>query len=283
MKIDIHNNLIEFGSIYLENHIVLSIKGDSPKVEEFLQGQVTSDISMLSDNSSQLSCICNHKGIVLADFIIIKKDMEFKFILDGEAGFEKILINELMPFAKFSNVEFIKTNEKVIGKISPQSNSKEAYLSNEFFEISINIANKPNKLENSISISQWNAANKILGNLFLRFDDMGKYRPLEINYDNLRVSFEKGCYRGQEIVARMKYLGVDRRKFCTLITEENFFNQFEPRAFPQPDDEDIWKRKLLKNVGEIINIKGKCIFNSIVKKDDLPKLTEILPGIIQIF
>ncbi len=73
MKIDTHNNLIEFGTILLIDHIVIDIQGDDKKVEEFLQGQVTSDVSLLSDNTSQLSCICNHKGEILADFIIIKK------------------------------------------------------------------------------------------------------------------------------------------------------------------------------------------------------------------
>ena len=281
MKIDIHNNLIEFGSIYLKDHIVLDIEGDAKKVEEFLQGQVTSDISLLSDNSSQLSCICDHKGIVLADFIIIKKNMCYKFILDGKSGLEDIVISELMPFAKFSNVNFKKTNEKVIGEILPKSSSKHTYLSNNFYEISINTTNEVSKIENSINISQWNASNKILGNLFLSSDDIGKYRPLEINYDNLRVSFEKGCYRGQEIVARMKYLGVDRRKFCTFITEEGFFSQFQPKSISISGN-DIEKRKLLKNVGEIINLKDKCVFNAIVKKDDLPKINDLLSGIIEI-
>ena len=71
----------------------------------------------------------------------------------------------------------------------------------------------------------WNAANKILGILHLDKSDSGKFRPLEINFDKQRVSFEKGCFRGQEIVARMKYLGIDRRKFCTFTTESDF-NEF---------------------------------------------------------
>ena len=65
-------------------------------------------------------------------------------------------------------------------------------------------------------------AHKIAKILFLDIESVKKYRPLEINFDNLRVSFDKGCYRGQEIVARMKYLGVDRRKFSTLITKNTY-------------------------------------------------------------
>ena len=103
-----------------------------------------------------------------------------------------------------------------------------------------------------------------MGILFLNKEDSRKYRPLEINFDNLRVSFEKGCYRGQEIVARMKYLGINRRKFCTFTTE-NDFNEFSK----------------IKILGETIKLKEKKIFNAIVKRDELDEIKK-LSGIIDI-
>ena len=263
MKKDIHNKLIEFGSIHLENWLVVDIVGDELKVEEFLQGQVTSDISLLSDKCSQLSSVCDHKGRVIADFIITKINKTYKFVLDSTL--KDILINELEPFSKFYKVQFKKTNEHVIGVISERSNSKEPFLSNKFFEISIYTKENLDKFNNSINSSQWEAANKILGNLYLKSSDTEKYRPLEINYDELRVSFDKGCYRGQEIVARMKYLGVDRRKFCTFITEKNFKLH-----------EDI------KIAGEVIELDNNRIFNGIIKRDSLSDMQN-LDGIIDIY
>jgi len=315
LKKDIHNKLIEFGSIYLEDMLVIDIEGDKSKVEEFLQGQVTSDISLLSENSAQLSCICDHKGLVLADFIIIKKNEKYKFIVsktesvdeigypeptdpalipvDRKWGVDHILIRELTPFAKFSNVKFKKTDEVVIGSISPKNNSEEPFLSNDYCQLSININTDLNAFEDSISAPQWEAANKILGNLMLRFPhETQKFRPLEINYDKLRVSFDKGCYRGQEIVARMKYLGVDRRKFCTFITEEHFRRDMCPEPIVNKDgkylgdlnEENAKKRSYYKIVGSFVWLDDMnvCIFNAIVKKDDLPKLIDLLPGVIEI-
>ena len=290
MKIDIHNNLIEFGSLYLKNHTVFDVEGENPKVEEFLQGQVTSDISLLSNNCAQLSCICNHKGEIMADFIIIKKNMKYKFIVENVTGLDSILIEELTPFAKFSNVKFKKTDDIIVGTISPKGNSKESFLSNDFCELSITISSDKN-LKDSINISQWEAANKILGNLFLEHTDAGKYRPLEINYDKLRVSFDKGCYRGQEIVARMKYLGVDRRKFCTFVTEDSFFNQFKSWVHLDPETKRVSinkdsapakKDRPFNIVGRVININNRYVFNAIVKKDDLSKLNDETPGILAI-
>ena len=110
----------------------------------------------------------------------------------------------------------------------------------------------------------WNAANKILGILHLNKSDSGKFRPLEINFDKQRVSFEKGCFRGQEIVARMKYLGIDRRRFCTFIVKHDFVES-----------------NLIKSIGKIINLHNKKVFNGIVKNDDIEKVRKI-SGIISI-
>jgi len=71
LKINNLKKLIRSGSIHLKNSCVIEIIGNKDKVFDLLQGQVTSDIKLLEDGQSQLSCICNHKGMIMADFIII--------------------------------------------------------------------------------------------------------------------------------------------------------------------------------------------------------------------
>ena len=263
MKTDIHNNLIEFGSHEIEDWCVLDTIGDSDKVEEFLQGQLTSDISSLINGSSQLSSICNHKGQVIADLIAYKNEEEFKIIIDK--SLVEVFINELTPFAKFFSTKFDLSNERVIGRVSKKNSSESFYAANSTFQVAIELNKQDLKYKSSISFDKWDLANKLLGIFFLKKEDSGKYRPLEINYDNMRVSFEKGCYRGQEIVARMKYLGVDRRKFCTFITSDDF-----------KEINDI------KILGKTIIINGKKIFNGIIKKDQLDEINQ-MSGIIDIF
>jgi len=263
LKTHIHNNLIEFGSHYIEGWCVLDTIGDLSKVEEFLQGQLTSDINVLTNGSSQLSSICNHKGQVIADVIVYKQEDVFKMILDK--SLVEVFINELNPFAKFFSTKFDLSNDKVIGRVSKKDNSESSYCSNSAFQLTIELNKEDIKHKDTISYDKWAAANILLGIFFLKKEDSAKYRPLEINYDKLRVSFEKGCYRGQEIVARMKYLGVDRRKFCTFITSDVF--------------EHIADIKIL---GKPIIIDDKKIFNGIIKKDQLDQLNQI-SGIIDIY
>ena len=262
MKIDIHNNLIEFGSHEIEDWCVLDAIGDTNKIEEFLQGQLTSDISTLSNGSSQLSSICNHKGQVIADLIAYKHEEKFKIIIDK--SLMEVFVDELTPFAKFFSTKFDLSNEKVIGRVSKKNSSQSFYATNNTFQVTIELYTQDFKHKSTISFDKWDLANKLLGIFFLKKEDSGKYRPIEINYDKLRVSFEKGCYRGQEIVARMKYLGVDRRRFCTFITSNDF-----------KEINDI------KILGKTIIINDKKIFNGIIKKDQMDEINQ-MSGIIDI-
>ena len=253
MKNNNLNNLIKFGSLELNSWCVIDVCGEEEKVIDLLQGQVTSDINKLSIDGFQLSSICNHKGLVMADFIISRSNKGFNFILKRSVS--STLIDELAPFAKFNSVTFEENKSKVIGMISNTNEKLKAFAKNDHFSTYVYILSNKTKHDASISYENWEAGNKILGNYFLESDDIGKFRPLELNYDKLRVSFDKGCYRGQEIVARMKYLGIDRRSFLTFITS----NEFDA-------SEDI------KIVGQKIEIDDKYVFNGIVKKDLIPDI-----------
>ena len=258
MKKDTHNNFIKNGSLCIKELKVIKFNGDKEKVDEFLNGQITSDHKELTNNAFQLSSVCNHKGQVIADFIVNKSNNEYRLIIND--ALKTNLINELDPFTKLHRVEIQETNKIVIGNISTKGVLEYPYCSNKNIEVSISVENHDFKYKDSISIENWHAANKILGNYFMQPEDIAKFRPVEINYDNLRVSFDKGCYRGQEIVARMKYLGVDRRRFCTLISNSHF------------------KNENIKVIGPIITINDLSIFNAIIKRDEIDQIKKV-PGI----
>ena len=190
----------------------------------------------------------------MASFFLIKENNNFKIIIDE--SLINILIDDLSPYSKFFGVTFKLTTQFVIGSISDNEKIK-PFLKNEYFSLTVQLSHKKNELGSSIKLNEWLIANKILKNYFLSIDDINKYRPLELNYDLLRVSFDKGCYRGQEVVARMKYLGVNRRRFSTVITDIDY--QFE---------------KDFKVVGNKIELKNYNVFNAIIKRGDLETIKE---------
>ena len=134
---DIHNNLIKFGSLHLKDMRVLDLDGEPDQVHEFLQGQVTSDINLLQNNCYQLSAICDHKGQVLCDFFIYMNKNVYKLIVNK--CFEELLIKELSVFAKFNKVSFVKIKQDVYGLISRKDHLLNSYLSRIFLSSLLNL------------------------------------------------------------------------------------------------------------------------------------------------
>jgi len=195
----------------------------------------------------------------MAGFIIHKSN-DYKILLDETLI--DIFIDELSPFAKFFGVTFSVEDSFVYGHITPDKNEK-AFFLNDTFSLSVSLEKEIRVNDQSILKNDWIVANKLALNLDLNLNDIGKYRPLEINYDKNRVAFDKGCFRGQEIIARMKYLGVDRRKFVTVISPEA-----------------IKENKNLKVIGETLRYKDFYIFSSSIKRDFLDELSSSNPSIV---
>ena len=79
----------------------------------------------------------------------------------------------------------------------------------------------------------------------------GRFLPQELNLDRLdAVSFTKGCYPGQEIIARLRYRGAVKRRLCHAITDNT--TRLQPGAALVPEGAE-------RNIGTVINsaITGK--------------------------
>ena len=73
----------------------------------------------------------------------------------------------------------------------------------------------------------------------------GRFLPQELNLDKLdAVSFTKGCYPGQEIIARLRYRGAVKRRLCHAITDNP--TRLQPGAGLLPDGKD-------RHIGTVIN------------------------------
>ena len=203
MKIDIHK-IFEESEIYLSDMTCIDIVGDNDNAKQFLDGQVTSDIALLSDNNKvQLSSICNQKGYVVCDFFLIWEE-GFKIVLDKNKCSK--LISELEIFARFSKVKLVESQVNIIGEVSDKKNER-TFLKNKFGNLGIKLSDNLDLNLPKTTSERWQVLNLLSNNLLLTESYLGKYRPDEIMYDDMRVSFTKGCFRGQEIIARIKYRG----------------------------------------------------------------------------
>ena len=163
---------------------------------EFLQGQITNDINFASENKILTSAICNVKGRVLAVFRILRISSGFLiFVNKSVAEKFKTHLEKYAVFFK-TKIEFI---DKAIDgiEIISESDWKLNCIERGFVEITESISEV--------------------------------FTPHELNYQNLGlINFEKGCFTGQEVIARMHYRG--KLKFSLAkfsVDERNLLKELD--------------------------------------------------------
>jgi hypothetical protein len=156
------------------------------KVAEFLQGQCTADITKIDDGVFQLTGICNAKGRLVASPTIIYCD--HTYYLAVENNMADTLFAYWKPFLMLSRVK-VELVEDItqINKLEPmiQSISKQSTFSYCMEHGLVLITPETSKL----------------------------WMPMALSYENFNaLSFQKGCYVGQEILARVHYKGKVTKK-----------------------------------------------------------------------
>ncbi|NOQ13947.1 MAG: folate-binding protein [Methyloprofundus sp.] len=201
---------------------VLSVTGKD--AASFLQGQTTCDIKALVDCEPRLGAYCNAKGRTISTFIIIKQQDGFLLILPSDLL--DTVRKKLQMYVLRSDVQLIdQSNELCIvgihnAELELQSNLY-AYpqLKNSFLFISspeqtIAFSNELLQQQEITLVNEnaWLGLDIQAGIPWLGTATTESFVPQMLNLDKLdAISFDKGCYTGQEIVARTHYLGKNKR------------------------------------------------------------------------
>ena len=213
---------LTFGPHQLSRLKALHLEGDFDSVINLLQGQVTSDCAKLKHGEGQPSALCDEKGYVLCNFDILLHNKLVLIAIEDEL--ENIFVDEIKKFAPFYKVsinpyklsftgwirkphEALLPNEQLI--IAADNAHISLLPSSDSLDIEENIA--------EISLDSWSLNRKLLDDHIIQRKDSGKFRPHELMQHISRVSFSKGCFRGQEIIARMEYRGKQKNKTALVI------------------------------------------------------------------
>jgi len=194
---------------------------------DLLQGQITSDMTKVTESQNCLGALCNVKGRVESSFLIVKKaEMKDAFLLIGDREVMKATQSILQKYAPFYKLEMRFNDEYKFIAID------EDFLSFNFSETDLNLNVQYHKdflrlhylekkfhlllLDDGVDcfngmvktndVNEWEKDNIVNKDFNIRAEDANKYTPHELGYHQTkRIDFEKGCYTGQEIVARMHY------------------------------------------------------------------------------
>ena len=190
----------------------------------FIQNLITNDVEKCNDGSIIYSCLLTPQGKFLADFFIF--NISNNYIFETHDKFYDNLLTRLKIYKLRSDIEINKVNDLHSYSIfNIDYKSENIILSNDPRNTNLGnklILGKEIYMEdnNIIEISEKKYHEILINNTtpYSPFDILeNKSLLLENNFDNLNaIDWEKGCYVGQEITARMKYRGLLKKRLYSL-------------------------------------------------------------------
>jgi folate-binding protein YgfZ len=276
--------------VSLTHYSAISLRGEEQT--KYLQGQVTCDVTLSTEHSLLVGAHCNAKGKVFSAFRLLNRN-ESHLLVQPKASIDSS-ITELKKFGVFAKVEIRETDELSFFALAGENAA--SILQDNFSRIpdSLNpvvqsdsttlvyIAGKLTRyliidaatiLETAVENMNlpvykselWNLLEINEGFAQLSNDSSGEYVPQMLNLQAVNgISFTKGCYLGQETVARMQYLGKNKKALFSLIA-----------TLEKPlKSDDIIEKQLGENwrkAGDILCSyqadDGSCYFQTVLNND----------------
>ena len=220
------------------SHLAL-LHASGPDAGAFLQGQLSNDIRQVSATQSQLSAYCNPKGRMLAIFLVLQRP-EDGYYLQLPAALAEATLKRLRMFILRAKVNLAPADLGLarIGLSGPNADSMLRDLlglvpANPYDSITsgdvtvIRLAGPHPRFEllapwtqlvplwkaitgqaRPVGAAPWSWLDITAGIPVVLPGTVEEFVPQMANLELVGgVSFNKGCYPGQEIVARMHYLG----------------------------------------------------------------------------
>ncbi len=225
--------------ISLTDYAVVRLSGADAK--DFMQAQFTGDLGLLSHSRHLLTSWCAPQGRVLHTFYLFEFGGDFYVLIDASAAAQFMQRLSLFVLRAAVTLEddtaawhvwgFVAEPHRALPKALPETPSFGAQyrLSAHCVALSIGVLTpryivcEPRDEDTrcgetdddaALDWPAWRALDLRDGlPISLAPQLSGEFLPQELNLDLLAgLSFEKGCFPGQEIVARVKYRGALKRR-----------------------------------------------------------------------
>ncbi len=228
------------------------LQAAGPDSEKFLQGQLTCDVSRLTTGLSSLGAACTPQGRVYSSFRLIRATQtpELSFLLRLSADNLERTRETLAKYAVFYKTELEDTRDRYVGIgiwgsaaaatlgehfTVPQAVNEVAHATERWL---VRVPGKQPRFEcwlpepeaealwpQLAAVAQCHSPDTwILEDIRAGLAEIGAattedFIPHMLNYQKMdAISFTKGCYTGQEIVARTEYRGKAKRGLFRLET-----------------------------------------------------------------
>lgn len=252
MKIESFNDFISKDFYIPLNKKILMFSGKDHL--KFLNGISTNSNGNINESTRNL--ILNNKGKILFDIIFYRVEQETSLILVPD--------NEVDEFVDYVNkyklsyrVEIKKLKENCI--ISKEQNKRSVFSFNSpnigEEDLIINILDNDYKdsEDDIVKYNFWKASNGIPSYP----NEINSNRiPIELNLW-FPLNFTKGCYIGQEIIARIRYKGNVKRNLAVIRSEQAI----------NPDAEIFIKGKIVGKITSSFSLNDKFVSLGLINRE----------------
>lgn len=241
----------------LGDYGVITASGD--EAAQFLQNQFSNDVRLINDKQSQLSSYCSPKGRVISLFRLIQQNNQYYMLLPKErlaATLKRLkmfilrtkvtleddsehygaigvsgsnamnLVNNIIASAPGNDNECVYNEQLSVVRVP---GIQPRFLIFTTYEKLITIWSNLKDQATPVATEAWRYLDIQAGIPEVYDVNSEEFVPQMINLHSLHgVSFQKGCYPGQEVVARMHYLGKQKRRMYLAHTTTE--------SAPQPGD-----------------------------------------------
>jgi hypothetical protein len=219
-------------AFYLLSHMgELSVTG--PDATHFLQGQLTIDVNNIEDGD--IGLYCNKEGRIIALIHIMRQEDGFSLLMPKDII--PTCLKKLKRYAMFSKVKLQQT-ENVPLFIQKENKQTPLLLTEKKAHLMCETLKKDNVMLGSLAWHHHQLSQHIPS---IYPNTLEKFLPHKIGL-HLKgaINFEKGCYLGQEIIARMHFKAKLKQSMLLLTLKQ-----------PKAIGETLYLEE--KAVGEIID------------------------------
>ena len=216
------------------------IRATGEDAVKFLQGQLTQDIALLDLTQARLAAFCNAKGRMQASFVVFKRSQE-EVLLVCSRDILAATLKRLSMFVMRAKAKLSDASDEfqLYGVVGDALNKIALDTRPAWEKLDIDGANlvflypgvglaralycTPTDMAapqgESIAQETWNWLEVQSGIAMISQPTYEFFVPQMLNYESVGgVNFKKGCYPGQEIVARSQFRGTLKRRAYLVHT-----------------------------------------------------------------
>jgi folate-binding protein YgfZ len=195
--------------IALPHLAVARIRGDD--AAPFLHGQLSADIAGLNEGAATFACYCSPRGQVLG--LLLVGRVRDGFLVVANAELLPGMLQRLQMFVLRARVVIDPASDLSVYGLQQGAQPGGSHGDFEPAGVGLRYRLGPAKLTSAEDGEQWKAHELGRNVVWLGAETRERFIPQMLGLDRIgAVSFSKGCYPGQEIIARARYLGKVKRK-----------------------------------------------------------------------